>query len=312
MTFFTTDSGRVFGPADHALAEDLATRTGLAIDSAQLFQEAQEQANHQAVLNVALRETVEERDRALDDLRKALRTRDEFLASASHDLKNPLASVKATAQLLERRLNRSGAIDADQLRDGLRRIDAIATRAAGLVEELLDQARMQMGRPLDLDRRPVDLLTLVREVVQEQQQATERHTISVESNMAELTGLWDPRRLGRVVSNLLDNAVKYSPDGGPVTVRVGRDRDAAVVEVSDSGIGIPQSDHVRIFERFQRARNVEGRIGGTGIGLASARHIVESHGGKITVRSSEGTGATFVIRLPAEVEGPDSVAEAGQ
>jgi signal transduction histidine kinase len=101
-----------------------------------------------------------------------------------------------------------------------------------------------------------------------------------------------------VLSNLLDNAVKYSPDGGPISVRVARDGEWAVLEVADHGIGIPSSDSMRIFERFQRASNVERRIGGTGIGLASARHIVESHGGTIAVRSEEGAGSTFVIRLP--------------
>ncbi|HEV7662562.1 MAG TPA: ATP-binding protein [Chloroflexota bacterium] len=306
MTFLTTVSNRVYSLSDQALAEDLGVRVSLAIDAARLFEEAQEQANHQATLNAALRETVEERDRALSDLRQALRTRDEFLASASHDLKNPLASIKATAQLLERRLGRPGEVDVDRFREGLQRLDAIATRAAGLVEELLDQARMQMGRPLDLDRQLADLVRITHEVAQEQQQSTERHTIQVESSLSELIGLWDARRLGRVLSNLLDNAVKYSPEGGPVTVRVRRDGDAAIVEVSDSGIGIPQNDQRRIFERFQRASNVERRIGGTGIGLASARHILDGHGATIEVISREGSGATFSIRLPIGLETSDT------
>jgi PAS domain S-box-containing protein len=298
IAFVTAASGRVYGQQDLLLAEDLAARAGLAIDSARLFREAQEHAEHQGTLNVALRETVEERDQALAELRQALRTRDEFLASASHDLKNPLASIKATAQLLERRLNRPGPLDIERMREGLHRLDAIATRAAGLVEELLDLARMQMGRPLDLDRQPCDLVRLTHEVAQEQQQATERHTIEVDSSVPELIGVWDGRRLGRVLSNLLDNAVKYSPDGGLVTVRVAREGDWATVTVTDGGIGIPAADQVRIFERFQRASNVERRIGGTGIGLASARHILDSHGGTIEVVSHEGQGATFSIRLP--------------
>ena len=159
------------------LATDLATRAALAIDNARLYHEAQEQVEHQGVLNVALRETVDERDRAVVDLQQALRTRDEFLASASHDLKNPLASIKATAQLMQRRLNRSGTPDVVALREGLRRIDSIATRATGLVEELLDLARMQMGRPLDLDRQSADLVRLVREVADEHQNATEQHSL---------------------------------------------------------------------------------------------------------------------------------------
>jgi signal transduction histidine kinase len=279
--------------------EDLATRAGLAVDNVRLFREAQEQAQHQATLNAALRETVDERDRALEDLQQALRTRDEFLASASHDLKNPLASIKATAQLLQRRLERFGIDDLDRFRDGLQRVDSIATRAAEQVEELLDLARMQMGRPLDLDSQPLDLVALANDVVIEQQQTTDRHVLRVESAEQRVVGTFDSTRLRRLLTNLVDNAIKYSPEGGPVIVRV---QEAAaygvLVEVEDRGVGIPAADQGRIFERFQRASNVEGRISGTGIGLASARHIVESHNGHIEVESQEGSGTVFRVRLP--------------
>src|SRR5712691_733586 len=302
LTLATAGAGRRYDQIDQTIAQDLATRAALAIDSANLFREAQEQAEHYAVLNVALRETVEERDRAVADLQQALRTRDEFLASASHDLKNPLASIKATAQLLDRRLDRPGEPDRERLREGLHRLDAIATRASALVDELLDLASLQMGRRLDLNRQPADLVELAREVAQECQLATERHTIRVEGLEPQLIGLWDGRRLGRVLANLLDNAVKYSPDGGPIDVRLQRDGNWAAIDVTDQGIGIPAADQRRIFERFQRASNVEQKIGGTGIGLASAWHILDSHGGTITVRSQEGSGTTFTVRLPIGLE----------
>ncbi len=302
ITLATAGSGRRYDQIDLTIAQDLATRVALAIDSANLFREAQEQAEHHAVLNVALRETVEARDRALADLQQALRTRDEFLASASHDLKNPLASIKATAQLLERRLDRPGELDRERFREGLHRLDAIATRASGLVNELLDLASLRMGRRLGLNRQPADLVELAREVAQERQLATERHTIRVQSLEPRLIGLWDGRRLGRVLANLLDNAVKYSPDGGPIDVRLQRDGDWVAIDVTDHGIGIPAADQQRIFERFQRATNVEQRIGGTGIGLASAWHILDSHGGTITVHSREGSGTTFTVRLPIGLE----------
>ncbi|HET6315223.1 MAG TPA: ATP-binding protein, partial [Chloroflexota bacterium] len=291
-------SGRRFNAVDLGLVEDLAARAALAVDNARLFREAQEQAEHQAMLNAALRSTIDERDRALGDLRQALRTRDEFLASASHDLKNPLASIKATAQLMLRRLDRFGVRDLEQLRDGLQRLDAIATRAAAQVEELLDVARMQMGRPLDLDLHPIDLAALTRDVVAEHQQTTERHELRLESE-AELIGAFDISRLRRVLNNLVDNAIKYSPQGGDVIVRLGHEpADTAVLEVEDHGLGIPATDVSRIFDRFQRASNVEGRFAGTGIGLASARHIVESHAGSIEVDSREGAGTLFRVRLP--------------
>jgi signal transduction histidine kinase len=230
-----------------------------------------------------------------------LRTRDEFLAAASHDLKNPLASIKATAQLMRRRLDREAALDVDRLRDGLARLDTIATRAAGQVEELLDTAQLQMGRPLDLDRRPTDLIRLVREVLAEQQ-TSDRHTLRLETTEDAVVGMWDMPRLGRVVANLIDNAVKYSPNGGHIVVRASVERadarDVAILEVQDAGIGIPAQDIERVFDRFQRASNVEGRIGGTGIGLASVRHIVASHGGSIDVHSEENRGSVFRVHLP--------------
>jgi PAS domain S-box-containing protein len=302
ITLATAGIGRRYDKVDYEMAQDLATRAALAIDSVKLFHEAQEQAEHHAVLNAALRETVVERDRALADLHQALRTRDEFLASASHDLKNPLASIKATAQLLQRRLERSDVPDLGRLRAGLQRLDTIATRAAGLVDELLDLASMQMGRPLNLDRRPADLVELARQAVDEQQLATERHSIRVAAVDGQLIGLWDGQRLGRVLANLLDNAVKYSPDGGSIEVLLRRDGDWAAIDVIDHGIGIPDGDQRRIFERFQRASNVAQRIGGTGIGLASAWHILESHGGSISVDSQEGSGTTFSVRLPIGLE----------
>jgi PAS domain S-box-containing protein len=246
----------------------------------------------------ALQATIEERDRAVAELQRAVRTRDEFLASASHDLKNPLTSIKATAQLLQRRLDRADDVDRARISEGLQRVDAIATRAAGLVEELIDLTREQMGQLLDLDRQPTDLVALAREVASEHQQATERHVVEVRADADQVIGQWDARRLGRVLSNLLDNAIKYSPDGGSIAVHVQTDGNWASVSVSDSGLGIPPSELDDVFERFQRGSNVAQRIGGTGIGLASVRQIVENHGGSVAAHSHEGAGSTFVVRLP--------------
>ena len=298
ITLGAVDPSRRYDQLELDVADDLAARVGLALDNAGLYRDAQEQAEHQSVLNVALREAVEERDRALADLRQALRTRDDFLASASHDLKNPLASIKATAQLLLRRLDRPAESEVDYLRQGLDRVDVVATRAAALVDELLDLARMQMGRPLALERAPTDLVALAESVASEQQPAADLHVIRVECTAPEIVGNWDARRLRRVLANLVDNALKYSPEGGGIWFRIQPTGEWVSLEVQDEGIGIPAAELGRVFERFQRASNVEGRIGGTGIGLASARHIVESHGGTIAVASIEGKGSTFTIKLP--------------
>ncbi len=237
-------------------------------------------------------------------LKEFERQKDEFLAAAAHDLKTPLTSIRGYAQLLARQLASSRVPDSERLAKSLASIDASVTRMVRLIDELLDVTRLQMGRLLDLDRRPTDLLALARQVAAEQQQTTRRHDVRVTSAERALIGEWDAVRLERALSNLVNNAIKYSPEGGEVTVEVARDHrpegDWAVLQVHDQGVGIPSFDLPRIFGRFQRGSNIVGRIGGTGIGLAAARQIAEQHGGTIAVQSQEGVGSVFTIRLPLE------------
>jgi two-component system, OmpR family, sensor kinase len=169
---------------------------------------------------------------AQEDLERALGTRDEFLASASHDLRNPLASIKAVAQHLGLQLDR-GDVSPDRLRVGLASIDATTNRMARLIDGLLDVARLQLGRPLDLDLQSTDLGMLARQVADESQRTTNRHQIDVEVD-GEVVGDWDGPRLQRVVSNLLDNAVKYSPGGGAVTVTISREDEPDATGLSES------------------------------------------------------------------------------
>jgi signal transduction histidine kinase len=137
----------------------------------------------------------------------------------------------------------------------------------------------------------------------EHQQTTDRHLLRMETNVPDLIGVWDRVRLGRVLDNLVGNAVKYSPRGGAIEVRVDLEEHAerwAVLRVSDKGEGIPAGDLPHIFERFRRGRNVEGRIPGTGIGLSGVRTILEQHGGSIGVESAVGHGTTVTVRLPLQ------------
>ena len=120
----------------------------------------------------------------------------------------------------------------------------------------------------------------------------------------KLVGEWDVARLERVLGNLLSNAIKYSPNGGEIAVSVRAEAGQAVLTVQDRGIGIPPADQPRVFERFERARNAVGRIGGSGIGLATSKQIIEQHGGTIAVESREGQGSTFTVRLPLTPPSP--------
>jgi PAS domain S-box-containing protein len=229
--------------------------------------------------------------------------KDAFLAAASHDLKNPLAIVKAQAQLLMRRARRTENPDALALVDGLRSIDQATRRLAGMVNELLDVARLQMGRPVELDPRPMDLVALARDVTADLQLSTDRHHLQIMTADESLPGVWDRERIERVLVNLLTNAIKYSPEGGVVQVSLDHERhdgsEWSVVSVHDDGVGIPPHEVSRIFERFFRGSNVAGRIEGAGIGLSGVLQIVEQHGGWVSVESKEGAGSTFTVRLPA-------------
>jgi PAS domain S-box-containing protein len=238
----------------------------------------------------------------ITSIKELERQKDEFLATVSHDLKNPLAGIKGWLQLLRRRARRLPDEERERWQQDLGTVEATATRMAAIIDELLDLTHLQMGRPLELRRQPTDLVGLARRVAADQQQLAEAHTIRIESELPSLEGLWDQTRLERVVGNLVSNAVKYSPSSSEVTLGVAReetpDGTLAVLSVHDQGVGIPPEELPRVFERFYRASNVADRIAGTGIGLAGAKQLVEQHGGSIGVQSTSGEGSTFVVRLP--------------
>lgn len=234
---------------------------------------------------------------------EALRLRDHFLSSVAHDLQQPLATIRGQAQLQLRRLARSGEVDLPRLEAVLRAIDASACHLSAQVAGMVDEARLETGRPLDLERLPVDLVALARELVDEYAQATEIHDVRLESDLPALVGMFDALRLRRLLGNVLSNAVKYSPAGGTVTVSLAQAEAAgqawAVVSVRDEGIGIPAADLPHIFERGFRARNTAGgQVHGSGLGLAGARLVAEQHGGTIDAVSREGAGTTVRLRFP--------------
>lgn len=239
-------------------------------------------------------------------LRELDRQKEAFLAGVSHDLKNPLMAIRGQAQLIRRRVTRGANLEPSQLGERLAEIEASTDRVTEMLNELLDVTRLQMNRPLDLDRGPVDLVALSRQVADEYQRSTATHTMRVEALVPALVGDWDEARLRRVLENLLSNAIKYSPQGGAVVItvtpRTEQATDWAVAAVRDQGLGIPAADLPHIFERFRRGSNVRGRVAGTGLGLAGSRQIIEQHGGTIAVESEEGEGTTVTIRLPLASE----------
>jgi signal transduction histidine kinase len=232
--------------------------------------------------------------------------KDEFLSAAAHDLRTPLSTVKGMAQLLQRRAARIDAEGIDRIVEGLREIDRSTTRMTRLINELLDVTRGEMERPIELNRAQTDLMAILKRAIDELRHTARNRSILLEGP-EEVAGLWDAERLERVFANILANAVKYSPEGGPVdiSVRAGSSPASSVsVHIRDRGIGIPADELPRIFERFYRATNVTDRIPGTGIGLAGAKQIVDRHGGSIEVASNEDSGTTVTVTLPVMIGDP--------
>lgn len=289
-------SARPFHPDDLALAEDVAHRIAQVIERARLEEVAQAE--------IARREHAEARElaagRAAD---VALRVRDEFLASVTHDLRTPLTTIKGRAQILRRLAARAGSVGGADILHNVEAIEVAARRMTGLVGELVDLTRLESGRGLQLERTLVNLVALAREIVADYRRATTRHTIRVESPEEEIIGMWDGPRLARVLDNLLANALRYSLDGGDIVVTIGRDGEhSAAIAVQDEGIGIPSADLPYVFDRFRRGANVTDRIAGAGIGLAGAKMLVELHGGTIAAESEEGAGTTVTVRIPFDAD----------
>ena len=262
----------IFADSDLELVQLLADQAAVILESRALIDEA---------ARVRAREEV-------------TRIKDDFLSAAAHDLKTPLTTILAQAQLLERQARRRP--DAPIDRQGLERIIREAKRLARLVRELLDASRVEQGRLLGV-REPLDLVEVVREVCAGW--TFERHHCSIEAN-GPVEGEFDRARMMQLLENLIENAVKYSPEGGTVRLHIWRENGQANLTVTDQGIGIASGDLPTLFERFQRGSNVDDRrFAGMGLGLFICRGIVEQHGGRIWASSpGVGHGSTFHVALP--------------
>jgi PAS domain S-box-containing protein len=270
LSFFTSHSGRHFTAAERGLLEDLAQRAALSVENARLYREAQE----------------------------AVRLRDEFLSIASHELKTPLTPLSLKLQMLMREVRRQPdspfrkAVE-DYIAVGTRQVKKLSE----LVSDLLDVARIAGGR-LRLELEEVELGALAREVVAryEPEAAKAGSALVLDEAPAAVIGHWDRLRLEQVITNLVDNAIKYGA-GKPIHIHLEAQEGQAVLRVRDEGIGIAPEHLSRIFERFERAVS-ERHYGGLGLGLYITRTIVEAMGGRIQVESMPGLGALFTVRLP--------------
>lgn len=227
---------------------------------------------------------------------RELRTeRAAILATISHDVKNPLAVILGSARAASR--DRGG----DNPRV-FQRIESAALQAASLVDQLSDLHSIE-GSGIALECRPADLRRTV-EAAKDQMEAIARgHVLRYMAPSESVMVDYDERRIQRVLQNLIGNAIKYSPDGGEIDINVRSDSGTAAIAIRDHGIGVPEADRGRLFERGYRANSV-GAIPGTGLGLFISSEIVKRHGGSIECRAADGRGTVFEVRLPlARVRG---------
>ncbi len=268
ITLGATHSGRRYTPADLAFAATLGDRVGLAVDNARIFREAQE----------------------------ANRMKDEFLATLSHELRTPLNAIVGWAHVL-----RGGPLDKAVVARAVDTIDRNARTQTQLISDILDVSRIVTGK-LRLSVGPVELPAVVESSLEAARPAAAAKEIRIEAEIDPLAGpvSGDSDRLQQVVGNLLANAIKFTPKGGRVKMRLTRLESAVEIVVEDSGVGIAPEYLPRLFERFRHPDASTTRPhGGIGLGLAIVRHLVELHGGSVEATSEgRGRGASFRVRLP--------------
>jgi two-component system OmpR family sensor kinase len=235
---------------------------------------------------LAAREASEERALASEDRMRR------FVADASHELRTPLTTVRGFAELYRQR----GDVDPDEAGQLMRRIEDEATRMGLLVEDLLLLARLDQERPFQ--SRQVDLLSVAVDIVSATQITAEGHHIELSTQGGPFMVRGDDMRLRQVLSNLVTNAVRHTPKGANVTVRLSSEKSDVELEVADDGPGMTAEQAERVFERFYRADKARSRsAGGTGLGLAIVAALVAAHDGTVAVRSAPGEGAVFTVRL---------------
>ncbi len=264
----------VFSAEDEELLTILAAQAAVAVENARLLEELQ---------------------RANRELSELDRLKSEFITTASHELRTPLTAIRGYLHLLL----------ADMVPPERRRsvLQTIADHVEAIVSRVNDILFVQEMEAIHFEFCPVDMAALVREEVESvrtrAQEVGVNLIVNVQSPLPPIRG--DAAHLRRMLHNLLDNAIKFSPDGGDVTVCLRTVGNCLCLEVSDHGIGIPQEEQARIFEQFYRIEKAGGRLfGGLGLGLSIARHIAERHGGRIGVESRPGQGSTFRVTLPLD------------
>lgn len=232
-------------------------------------------------------------------LEEADQLNNQFLSIVLHELKTPMTTILARTQLLQRRLSRRRELlsDATRLCRDLEKIEQQTNRMNALVDDLLDWSRIRSGR-MELSLSSCDLGAICRTVIEDQHLVSGR-TLELELPLAPVLLQADRHRLSQVMTNLVSNALKYSPDDTSVHIAISQSEQETLIRITDSGPGIPEQQRSRIFELFYRTPQArESLQSGQGLGLAICKEIVEMHGGRIWCESVIGQGSTFIVQLP--------------
>lgn len=277
LTFATSESGRIYTDADLVLAKDLSQRAAIAIENTRLYGE----------------------------LKEADRRKDEFLATLAHELRNPLAPIRNSLQILK-----MPRVDAETVERSREMMERQVHHLVRLVDDLLDVSRVMRGK-IELRRERIELATVIARAVETIQPILEvqGHELSVRLSTDSLPIDADPVRIVQVIGNLLTNAAKYTESNGHIWLTSEREGGMAVLKIRDSGIGIAEAMLTRIFELFVQVDNASTKTqGGLGIGLTLVKNLVEMHYGTVEAQSKGlGQGSEFVVRLPISENGLESV-----
>jgi two-component system phosphate regulon sensor histidine kinase PhoR len=240
--------------------------------------------------------------RDTSELKRLEQMRQQFIANVSHELKTPLSSIKAYTETLL-----GGARhDPVHCEKFLQRIDEQAARLHELIMDMLSLARIESSQS-PLEQTTVPMAPVVRRCLADYETQAAARGVRLVSNadeceVANFSIRGDEEALRQILSNLIDNAIKYTPAGGTVTLGCRRDGPMAVIEVVDTGVGIAPEHHSRLFERFYRVDKARSReLGGTGLGLSIVKHLAQAQGGTVAVASEVGSGSRFTVRLPVAV-----------
>jgi two-component system phosphate regulon sensor histidine kinase PhoR len=232
----------------------------------------------------------------ITEIKKLEQIRQDFVANVSHELRTPISSIKGYSETLL-----DGAIDdRENTRDFVKIIYEDSNRLANLIDDLLDLSRIESGK-MKMSFEPLDLKPVLARALGVLSKTIKDKKIKLNSDVPETLpkALADEKRLAQVFLNLLDNAVKYTPDGGSVNIGISQTDDHLRIDISDTGIGIPENDMPRVFERFYRVDKARSReMGGTGLGLSIVKHIVLSHNGQVWAESEPGRGSKFTFTVP--------------